>query len=104
MIVIRPKSYHSVRWMKLKIYKEDIRLKNIEEALEILGAKTLQGEKHYRYKCSPKNYHHFICNDCGSNKQLPICTMDEDENLLGGYTIKDHKFEVYGLCPECQIA
>ncbi|HLS35975.1 MAG TPA: Fur family transcriptional regulator [Bacillota bacterium] len=77
---------------------------NLYEALEILEATTLQGEKHYRFKCSPKHHHHFICNDCGSTKKLPICPMDEAENLLGGYTIKDHKFEVYGLCPECQIA
>src|SRR5699024_82490 len=72
--------------------------------LNILESTSLNAEKHFRLNCSDHHHHHFICSTCGKTKKLNICPMDDIGNMLKGYTIDDHKFEVYGLCPDCQKA
>lgn len=72
--------------------------------LGILESTDLQGEKHFRMNCGDVHHHHFICNECGRTKKLKVCPMDEVKRFLKAYTIEDHKFEVYGKCPECQVA
>jgi len=72
--------------------------------LGILESTDLNGEKHFRMNCSDSHHHHFICNSCGKTKKIRLCPMDEVENLLSSYEIDGHKFEVYGLCPSCQVA
>ncbi|SFD95266.1 Fur family transcriptional regulator, zinc uptake regulator [Lentibacillus persicus] len=68
----------------------------------VLETTELNGEKHFRFSCTPYHHHHFICNDCGKTKELEICPMEEVQRSLGNYAIQDHKFEIYGLCPACQ--
>ncbi|GAA0430510.1 Fur family transcriptional regulator [Lentibacillus halophilus] len=68
----------------------------------VLEATELNGEKHFRFSCSHRHHHHFICKDCGKTKTLDICPMDEIRQSLGNYAIEGHKLEVYGLCPVCQ--
>lgn len=75
---------------------------HLYHSLHILEATTLNGEKHYRMNCTAEHHHHFICNDCGSTTKLTICPMHEVYQMLTNYFIEDHKFEVYGICPECQ--
>ncbi|HLR81244.1 MAG TPA: Fur family transcriptional regulator [Bacillota bacterium] len=72
--------------------------------LNILESTELNGEKHFRMKCSDEHHHHFICNDCGKTKAIDLCPMNELGNVLKDYEIEDHKFEIYGLCPRCQTA
>lgn len=77
---------------------------HLYHSLGILESTTLQDEKHYRMNCMSEHHHHFICNDCGTTKKIPVCPMDEIDQLLANYFVEDHKFEVYGLCPRCQTA
>src|SRR5699024_4326509 len=74
--------------------------------LGILEKTVLQAEKHYRMACSKHHHHHFICNECGGTKKLTICPMDLEQirQALARCEINDHKFEVYGLCPDCKSA
>ncbi|MBO1005538.1 Fur family transcriptional regulator [Pseudogracilibacillus auburnensis] len=72
--------------------------------LGILESTDLNAEKHFRMNCGDHHHHHFICNTCGKTKKINLCPMDEVEKLLTKYMIDGHKFEVYGLCPTCQIA
>lgn len=72
--------------------------------LRILESTDLNAEKHFRMNCGDHHHHHFICNTCGKTKKINLCPMDEVEQLLTKYKIDGHKFEVYGLCPVCQIA
>ncbi len=68
---------------------------------EMLEATVLHGEKHFRLACySNEHHHHFICNSCGSKKEVEFCPMNVIEKLQG-YQIEHHKFEIYGECPQC---
>ncbi|GIO28677.1 Fur family transcriptional regulator [Ornithinibacillus bavariensis] len=68
----------------------------------ILETTELNGEKHFRMNCTHHHHHHFICKDCGRTKEIDVCPMEEVKKSLKDYDIEDHKFEIYGLCPECQ--
>lgn len=72
--------------------------------LGILESTDLQAEKHFRMNCGDHHHHHFICSQCGRTKKIHQCPMDEVKKLLDNYQINGHKFEVYGLCPDCQLA
>lgn len=88
-------SYDTV-YRNLRLYHE----------LGILEKTVLQAEKHYRMTCADHHHHHFICNVCGGTKKLNICPMDLEQirRALSRCEINDHKFEVYGLCPDCKSA
>ncbi|ENH96886.1 Fur family transcriptional regulator [Gracilibacillus halophilus YIM-C55.5] len=69
---------------------------------ELLEMTDLHGEKHFRIMCHSKgHHHHLICNTCGKTKTIDFCPMDIVDDKLEGYQIDTHKFEIYGLCPQC---
>lgn len=72
--------------------------------LGILEATDLDAEKHFRFTCSDHHHHHFICKTCGTAKKINFCPMDYISKFLAHYTVDDHKFEVYGLCPTCSAS
>ena len=76
----------------------------IFDELGILEATELAGEKHFRYTCSTHDHHHhFICLDCGGTKAIEACPMEFVTEDLKEYDVADHKFEIYGKCPKCNI-
>lgn len=77
---------------------------HLYDDLGILESTDLNAEKHFRMNCSSDHHHHFICKKCGQTKKIQLCPMDDVVAMLDGYIIEEHKFEVYGLCPICQIA
>ncbi|PZX07205.1 Fur family zinc uptake regulator [Psychrobacillus insolitus] len=70
--------------------------------LGILEETELTGEKHFRMHCeTDHHHHHFICTSCGNIKEINICPMELLHNSIPGYQIENHKFEIYGNCPQC---
>lgn len=70
--------------------------------VDVVEVTELDGEKRFRSKCSSsEHHHHFICLDCGNTKSIHGCPMENIPMDLPGYKIQSHKFEIYGLCPEC---
>lgn len=61
------------------------------------------GVVHYESALLP-HHHHLVCNDCGSVTEVD-CLIDENELALKakqkGFALKNHKFELYGLCVNC---
>lgn len=70
--------------------------------LGIFESTELEGEKHFRFVCSTDDHHHhFICMKCGKTEHIPTCPMQRLDEVLKGYAVTGHKFEIYGTCPEC---
>ncbi|MDY0395987.1 Fur family transcriptional regulator [Virgibacillus halophilus] len=70
----------------------------------ILESTELDGEKHFQIACAHHHHHHFICRRCGKTKEIDVCPMQDINNLLPGCVIENHKFEIYGICPQCKTA
>lgn len=71
--------------------------------LGVLEATELEGEKRFRFTCKTKeHHHHLICLDCGKTSSLEACPMKNIPNDLNGFSVVDHKFEVYGYCQNCR--
>ncbi|SDC45110.1 zinc uptake regulator, Fur family [Pelagirhabdus alkalitolerans] len=72
------------------------------DQLGILESTELDGEKNYQIRCVNHHHHHFICKACGLTKEIECCPMHIAKPELNNFLVDDHKFEIYGLCPECQ--
>ena len=74
------------------------------EELGILETTEIKGEKYFKIGCleTDHHHHHHICLSCGKAKIIHVHVCDNLEiEELKGYQIDGHKFEVYGLCPDC---
>ncbi|MCQ9209023.1 Fur family transcriptional regulator [Granulicatella seriolae] len=71
--------------------------------LGILEETELNGEKLFRIGCMEHghHHHHFICQECGRTKEIDLCPMDFFQEQLEGCKILSHRFEIFGLCPQC---
>ncbi|MDR1568084.1 MAG: transcriptional repressor [Streptococcaceae bacterium] len=47
------------------------------------------------------HHHHFICTYCGFIKEIALCPISDMTADLDDYHIEGHKFEIYGMCPQC---
>ena len=74
----------------------------LSTAVRYSGTSELNGEKLFRFRCQTHgHHHHFICEKCGSTKEIDMCPMDFFQNQLEGCEIHSHRFEIFGLCEKC---
>ncbi len=83
----------------------------IFRSLELLGELGLvervdlpTGEHAY-VRCDGAHHHHVICSRCGRTELVPDSGLDRaarDAEARTGYRIDDHRFELWGVCPDCQ--
>ncbi|GAF66978.1 Fur family transcriptional regulator [Alkalihalobacillus trypoxylicola] len=56
----------------------------------------------FRESCTDHHHHHLICLNCEKTLHFEFCPMQKGIELPGQYKIMSHRFEVYGICEECQ--
>lgn len=58
-----------------------------------------------RYELHKANHYHVICSNCGTITDLNFPNLKAVEafaSSVTGFTIKSHRMEIYGLCPNCK--
>ncbi len=78
---------------------------NLLKRMGLVHDITVGGENCCRYKLcySQHHHHHLVCLSCGQTIEIPICPMDQFNELKEDYKFKitSHQFEVYGYCEAC---
>ena len=65
-----------------------------------------ENEIFYLYKGNDQEHSHFIvCHECKKFYTLPSCPIRELEDSIEaeGFIIKDHKFQISGICKNCSL-
>ncbi|RKP58222.1 transcriptional repressor [Cohnella endophytica] len=62
----------------------------------------MDGGLKFRANCLDHHHHHLICINCEKTLTFDYCPMDNGVELPGNYKIVNHRFEIYGLCEDCQ--
>jgi Fur family ferric uptake transcriptional regulator len=65
----------------------------------------LPSGEHAYLACEPTHHHHVICSSCGRSRDIDdagLRAVVRDIARRTGYTVEDHRLEVYGRCPACQ--
>jgi Fur family zinc uptake transcriptional regulator len=55
----------------------------------------------FRASCLKHHHHHLICVTCERTLTFDFCPMQFISNLPGDYQLLNHRFEVFGTCPDC---
>jgi len=80
------------------------------ELLAGLGAVErvdLPSGDHAYVTCIPAHHHHVICARCGRTAEIGdigVGTLARSVTRLTGFRVDEHHLELFGLCPECQLA
>ncbi|WP_372662398.1 Fur family transcriptional regulator [Cohnella sp.] len=64
----------------------------------------LDGGLKFKVNCLSHHHHHLICINCEKTLIFEYCPMEQKLDLPGKYKIINHRFEVYGICEECQMS
>ncbi|WP_035512728.1 peroxide-responsive transcriptional repressor PerR [Halalkalibacillus halophilus] len=79
---------------------------NLRVFLEIgLVRELTYGDSSSRFDCNTAEHYHIICNSCGKIVDFHYPALDEVEQLaeqVTGFTVSNHRMEVYGTCESCQ--
>jgi Fur family ferric uptake transcriptional regulator len=80
------------------------------ELLEEIGALEridLPTGEHAYVPCGPTHHHHVVCRRCSRSVEigdLGLGALAREIARQTGYQIDEHRFELFGLCPDCQRA
>ncbi len=111
-LLVKEDRYINAKYVSEKVGKEfpglsfDTIYRNLSTYVElgILELTEINGERFFKLACSSDehHHHHHICLKCGKAKNIhtEICNNLNIPELKG-YRIDGHKFEIYGLCPNC---
>ncbi|GAB9261610.1 Fur family transcriptional regulator [Ligilactobacillus animalis] len=103
----------SITMIHQYLQKQDIKvsLATVYNTLELLAKSDLVSEValdsagHVRYDYFAKPHYHLICLECGKIEDIFDDTYLELEKLAqaqSDYEIANSRYDVYGICPECQ--
>ncbi|PZE21769.1 Fur family transcriptional regulator [Paenibacillus xerothermodurans] len=55
----------------------------------------------FRARCHSHHHHHMICLQCEKTMPFEFCPMKQLSHLPDDFQIVNHRFEIFGYCPEC---
>jgi Fe2+ or Zn2+ uptake regulation protein len=106
---ISPQELHA-RMLK---HTPGIGLVTIYRSLKMLSGAGLvcevefnNGSRHYTRRAPVGHHHHLICRGCEGVVDFGDCGMPDLARELAertGFTITEHRLELYGLCRQCQM-
>jgi Fur family ferric uptake transcriptional regulator len=59
---------------------------------------------HAYVACEPKHHHHVVCRSCGRSTDVEDSGITEVVARIAdrtGFTVTEHRLELFGLCPSC---
>lgn len=62
----------------------------------------IDGGLKFRSTCLDHHHHHLICTQCEKTLTFDYCPMEAAVPLPGKFKITSHRFEIYGICDDCQ--
>jgi Fur family transcriptional regulator, ferric uptake regulator len=80
------------------------------DLLEAVGAVEridLQTGEHAYVACVPAHHHHVVCSRCARAAEigdLGLGAVAREVARRTGYRVDEHRLELFGLCPACQLA
>ena len=63
------------------------------------------GDGSSRFDLTTEDHFHMICRNCGKIEDFHFSGLREDEDLaesISGFQAEDYRFEIIGLCEDCQ--
>lgn len=74
------------------------------EKLGIVELRQHNDQMQVKYRCDLEHHHHFICDVCGRVQEIKMPPLDDAffEKQLPGIKITGHRFELHGICAQCQ--
>ncbi len=66
-----------------------------------------EGFKRYEHQAGEARHDHLVCSECGKVVRFSrpaIESLQAEIAKEAGFKIQTRRFEIYGQCPECQIA
>jgi Fur family transcriptional regulator, ferric uptake regulator len=74
-------------------------------SLGTLERLDLPGGDHAYVACEPSHHHHIVCSGCGRTAGIDdagIGTLLAEIGERTGFTVDEHRLELYGTCGECR--
>lgn len=62
----------------------------------------MDGGLKFKGSCLDHHHHHLICVNCEKTMTLDYCPLEQSIQLPGNYRVLHHRFEVFGICEQCQ--
>jgi Fe2+ or Zn2+ uptake regulation protein len=75
--------------------------------LGVLERLDLPSGEHAYVRCEPIHHHHVICSNCGRATEIDDAGLRRVVDTIAertGYTIENHRLELFGRCPDCRAA
>ena len=75
--------------------------------LGVVERLDLPSGEHAFVACEAEHHHHVVCSSCGRSTWVADAGLERAATTIGqqtGYRIDTHRFELFGLCPGCQVA
>lgn len=64
-----------------------------------------EGRALFEHASSERHHDHMICTHCGKITEFENCEIEELQEQVArrfGFTLQDHKLELYGRCSDCR--